>query len=217
MDPSTLTNYPAYLAATALIIAAPGPVFLFVLGLGSASGRGQALSAVLGIVSGTTCHAVLAVVGLTVAIAASQQLFQVVQVVGAGYTLYLGFKLLRGKFKPIAAAGPSAGASSMRKPYLDGLLTQLLNPKPAIFFLSFMPQFVAPGHARDPVVWLALASAPILFGLLWYGTVALFSSAVGGFFAGGGLRYVLLRKLPGAILVAISLYVFASVLAQFRT
>lgn len=211
----SLINFSAYLTATALIIASPGPAFLFVLGLGSNKGRKPALSAVAGIVTGTTCHAILALLGLTVVITASPTLFQIVQIIGACYTLYLGIKILRARISPISGV-TNKNEGNLKKSYVDGLLTQLLNPKPAIFFLSFMPQFVAPGHTGDPTAWIALAGTPILFGLIWYSTVALFSTSIGGYFSTGGVSYLIMRKIPGLILVGISLYIFLTSFVQMK-
>jgi threonine/homoserine/homoserine lactone efflux protein len=142
----------AFFVAALLLNLAPGPDLAFILGHTVRSGRRHGLAAMLGIWTGVLGHITFAAVGLSALIAASASAFAVLKWSGVAYLLWLGVKALRsrgGGFGTFAAARPEL----LRRVFVQGMLVNLLNPKVAIFFLAFLPQFVAAGAGP---VWLQI-------------------------------------------------------------
>jgi threonine/homoserine/homoserine lactone efflux protein len=136
----------AYLAACLVVVIAPGPDNILAVSRGLSQGKAAAALSSLGAGLGILCHAVAAALGLSLLIQASPLAFWAVKVVGGLYLLWLGWQALRARdlisFEP-------AARQSLRRVFLTGWLSNLLNPKPGLFVLAFVPQFV--DAARGPV------------------------------------------------------------------
>jgi len=161
------------LIAMALTIA-PGPDTFLVIANTSAGGFRRGFATVLGIVSGGFFYVLLVACGLVRLLVYSPAVFYAVKLAGAGYLLYLGWGALRGAFRRGTAASADAApppAKSVRASYLQGLLTNALNPKIAVFYLAFLPQFLNPG---DPVVLKSALLIGIHYfeGLIWLSLLA---------------------------------------------
>lgn len=147
----------AYLVASAAIIVAPGPGQALVLARTLSDGRRAGIMTAAGLNVGTVIHAVAAALGLSALLAQSALLFEIVKYLGAAYLVVLGLQALRtsredsGNRAPIAP-GRSAGA------FRRALITGLLNPKIALFFLAFLPQFVDPRRGSTFLQFLLLGS-----------------------------------------------------------
>jgi len=173
-------------AALALNLS-PGPSILYILSRSLGQGREAGLVSVLGLATATLIHAVAMALGLSTLLLYSPLAFSAVKYLGAAYLIYLGASALlsRGTFHAVtasAAAPPSLGAV-----YRQGVVTDLLNPKVALFFISFLPQFVDPS-AGSPALQI------LFFGLLFHVTgvpVNLVVALAGGRFA------TLLAQRPG--------------------
>ena len=161
------------LIAMALTIA-PGPDTFLVIANTSAGGFRRGFATVLGVVSGGFFYVLLVACGLIRLLVYSPGVFYAVKLAGACYLLYLGWSALRGAFRGSPADGaeaPPAAARSIRASYLQGLLTNALNPKIAVFYLAFLPQFLNPG---DPVVLKSALLIGIHYfeGLIWLSLLA---------------------------------------------
>ncbi len=172
------------LIAMALTIA-PGPDTFLVIANTSAGGFRRGFATVLGIVSGGAFYVLLVACGLIRVLVYSPALFYAVKLAGAGYLLYLGWGALRSAFRPApasAADAPPPPARSIRASYLQGLLTNALNPKIAVFYLAFLPQFLNPG---DPVVLKSALLIGIHYseGLVWLSLLAFSVGRLGRFLA----------------------------------
>ena len=172
------------LIALALTIA-PGPDTFLVIANTGAGGFRRGFATVLGIVSGGFFYVLLVACGLIRVLVYSPALFHAVKLAGACYLLYLGWGALRGAFRPAppaAADAPPTPARSIRASYLQGLLTNALNPKIAVFYLAFLPQFLNPG---DPVVLKSALLIGIHYfeGLLWLSLLAFGVGRLGRFLA----------------------------------
>jgi len=142
-----------FAGAALLLNLTPGPDMLFVAGTGAARGRQAGLQAALGIGLGCLFHTVLAAVGLSALLAASDLAFTAVKWAGAAYLVWTGASMLRARRGSEAPAAASAAAGG--NVFWQGALTNALNPKVALFFLAFLPQFIdagAPGQAWALVV-----------------------------------------------------------------
>jgi threonine/homoserine/homoserine lactone efflux protein len=170
-DASTLL---LFTAASLALLAVPGPAVLYVVTRSLTQGRTAGLVSVLGVETGTFAYALAAAAGLTGLIAASETGFTVVRFAGAAYLVYLGVRRLleRGD-----AEAPAASARS--RLYLRGLLVQVLNPKVAVFFLAFLPQFVDPARGPVAVQSLLLGTLFTLLAVLSDGAYVLVAGAVG--------------------------------------
>jgi threonine/homoserine/homoserine lactone efflux protein len=136
-----------FLAASFALAIAPGPVVVYIVTRTLAHGRRTGLASVVGLALGNLGNALAASIGLAALFAVSAVAFSVVRYAGAAYLIYLGIRALRGPPQQSA----QATAVSRNRParlFLDGLMVALLNPKTAIFYASFLPQFITPGaHA----------------------------------------------------------------------
>lgn len=150
-----------FLSASFLVWITPGPDTFYILARTLSQGRVAGLISTLGIGSGILVHTLLAVVGLSALMATSALAFTLVKYLGAAYLVWLGIQALLSRSNhPALQADARLAAQTRRKLFWQGFLTNLLNPKVAIFFLAFLPQFVNTG-AQQPV------SAFLLLGLLF--------------------------------------------------
>lgn len=140
----SLVHWLAFLSAAVLLNLSPGPDIAFILGQTLRSGRRHGFAAMLGVWSGAALHVVMAAAGLSAILATSAVAFSVVKWVGAAYLIWLGVKMLLSKGDAFISSdgGRDAKVTSV---YWQGVLVSALNPKVAIFFLAFLPQFVVAG------------------------------------------------------------------------
>lgn len=145
-----------FLAAALLLAITPGPGIFYVLARSLAGGKREGILSSLGTFVGGLFHVFAAALGLSAILAASAVAFHTVKYAGAAYLVWLGIRMIstRNAEMTLEAAGPSKGA------FRQGILTEVLNPKTALFFLSFIPQFIAPdrGHIFAQFVLLGAIS-----------------------------------------------------------
>lgn len=162
-----------FMAAGWLLNLTPGPDVLYIVTNALKSGVRAGLVAALGIVSGCFVHVAAAAVGVSALLATSATAFTVLKWVGAAYLLWMGIRLLRSKSVPLELRADPAGDVDLWRIYRRGFLTNVLNPKVALFFLAFVPQFIAPGTENKALAFLLLGvifnlnSLPINFGYAW--------------------------------------------------
>ena len=197
VDPLFLTG----LAVLALLTVSPGADMALVAKITLERGRRDALLATMGICSGLLVHATASALGLSVILATSAEAFTVVKLVGAAYLVYLGVQALRSSFRheTVAAVAPRRGTA----PFVQGLLSNVLNPKVAVFYLTFMPQFMSPGD-NVLVRSLAFAVAHGIMGLAWLTAYAYVLSRISVVLGRSGVRRWL-ERVTGAVLVALGL------------
>jgi threonine/homoserine/homoserine lactone efflux protein len=164
------------LAALGLLIL-PGPAVLYIVTRSVTQGRQAGLASVLGIELASLCHAIAAALGLSAILVASSLAFSVVKYAGAAYLIYLGIRALlgRGESAEEDVAPPRPFSELFRK----GFLVNLLNPKTALFFYAFLPQFVDPGRGSPIVQILMLGGIFVLMATCTDSTYALVGSGVG--------------------------------------
>ena len=159
----------SFLGIATVLTLSPGADTLLVVRNTLRSGRRHGLATAFGICSGLFVHAVLSALGLSVVLLKSSAAFTVVKIVGAGYLACLGIGSLVRAFRGRSGAEDEIGSGSGRPdspPFMEGLLTNVLNPKVAIFYLALLPQFL---RADDPVLLksLFLASLHWTVSILW--------------------------------------------------
>jgi threonine/homoserine/homoserine lactone efflux protein len=148
----SLAHWIAFLTAATLLNLSPGPDIAFILGHTIRSGMRSGFAALFGIWSGACLHVLMAAAGLSAILAASALAFSTIKWIGAAYLIWLGIQALRSKGEAAWIKDDGKTLSSGRI-YRQGILVSLLNPKVAIFFLAFLPQFVVEGAGP---VWAQL-------------------------------------------------------------
>jgi len=141
----TIAHWSTFLIAAVLLNLSPGPDIAFILGQTAKNGQRAGFAAMFGIWSGAFLHVLLAAVGLSAILATSAVAFSVVKWVGAAYLIILGIQALRSNGASYASGESDTGRTSNMKIFKQGMLVAALNPKVAIFFLAFLPQFVVVG------------------------------------------------------------------------
>ena len=158
-------HFALFVASALLLNITPGQDTFYIVGRTLAQGRTAGFVSVAGITSGAVVHTLLAAFGLSAILAASASAFLVVKLVGALYLTYLGLRMLlsREAADGVATFEPESNASIYRAAFL----TNLLNPKVALFFLAFLPQFVAPTASSRIITLLFLGFVFVFNGTLW--------------------------------------------------
>jgi threonine/homoserine/homoserine lactone efflux protein len=191
-----------FLAVAPLVVVTPGPDMTLVARNTFAGGRIAGLATSAGTCSGLLVHATAAALGLSAVLLASSQAFTVVKLAGGAYLIFLGIRtiIVAGREAPV---GEGAKATDPWGAYRQGVLTNVLNPKVAVFFLSLLPQFVDPGPG---FTWrlLLLSGLFIAMGLVWLTVYTLALHAVGAFVGRPSVRTVI-ETVTGAVLVTLGL------------
>ena len=186
----------AFAIASLALLVIPGPAVLYVINRSISDGRSTALAAVAGLEIGNFMHVIAATVGLSAVIAASATAFGVVKWIGAGYLIYIGLRTV--SRKP-ASFNQEQKSLPRRKSFTQGIVVNTFNPKVALFFLSFLPQFIDTEKGSAALQSLILGSLFVAIGLCTDGLYAFLASA---------LRSTLLR---GKSLPFVQRYVAGSV------
>jgi threonine/homoserine/homoserine lactone efflux protein len=185
-DPSRLA---LFIGAALLLLVVPGPSVLYVVTQSVSHGRRAGIASVAGITTGTLVHIAAATVGLSALLASSAVAFDVVKYLGAAYLIVIGIRRLAGLegTQDERARGPR----NLGRLYRQGIVVNTLNPKTALFFLAFLPQFVDPSRG---LAWVQILLLGLLFATLGFlsdGTWALVAGTLGD-----RLRHS--RRFPGA-------------------
>ena len=195
------SSYAVFVVAALTLLAIPGPAVLYIVGQSIDGGRRAGLVSVLGITTGTLVHIAAAVVGLSALLVRSAVAFDTVRYLGAAYLVVLGARrLLAGsESAPVVVRG----AGTLRRTYARGVVVNVLNPKTALFFLAFVPQFVdvSRGHVWLQVLVLGLTLAAL--GLLSDGTYAVVAGTAAVRLRGNPRFERALRWLSGGLLVGL--------------
>lgn len=171
----------AFAAAAVILLLIPGPAVLYIVNRSVSDGRRAGLAAVAGLSLGNLVHAIAAAAGLSAVLATSATAFNTVKWLGAGYLVFVGVRTLMKPPAPIDADQPGVSA---QRAFSQGIVVNVLNPKVALFFLSFLPQFIHPDEGRPGLQALILGLEFVMIGACTDGTYSLLASS---------LREVLLR------------------------
>ena len=151
-----------FVAAGLLLNLTPGPDVLYIVSHSLRSGVRAGILAGFGITAGCFVHIIAAALGLSALMAASSTAFAVLKWLGAAYLLWVGVRMLFSRASSAAPALAAAGPASAKSVFLGGFWTNVLNPKVALFFLAFVPQFIAPGTDNKALAFVLLG---VLFNL----------------------------------------------------
>ncbi len=196
-------DYWVFVAAGVVLNLTPGQDTIYIAGRSIAEGRRAGIASALGVGTGGLVHVIAAAHGLSAILAASAPAFTVVKWVGVAYLVYLGVKLIvsRTEITPHAiSAGAKTGVSTA---YGRGILTNVLNPKVAIFFLAFLPQFVDPTSTHRTLSFMLLGGTFVFTGSIWCLVIAVVSSRASQGIRRSGFAGNLARRIAGAVFVGL--------------
>lgn len=162
-----IENYAGFLAAAIILNLTPGADTLYILTRSIAQGSRAGLVSVAGIMSGCVVHVLTAAFGLSLILSTSATAFFLVKWAGAFYLIFLGIRALITRTPAFETRNSRFSNNELITIYRQGMLTNILNPKVALFFLSFLPQFINPDHAAGPLPFLVLGGTFLVTGTLW--------------------------------------------------
>ena len=201
------TEAAVFATAVFLLNATPGVDFLLTVSRTLQGGARAGVAAALGINAGCVVHALAAAFGLAALLALVPAAFQVIQWAGASYLVWLGVGMLRQAWRSGAGSAADAAPAPARSFATDfrvGLLTNVLNPKVAFFFLAFLPQFVPAGSPHKTLSFLLLGAWFVVQGLLFLMLLVALAARLSKLGASGRVRQVL-NGLGGVLFIALAL------------
>jgi len=198
-------HYWLFIATAIVLVITPGQDTFFILGRSLASGRAAGIAAALGITAGSVIHTFLAALGLSALLATSPYAFMAVKFAGAAYLLYIGVRALltrAGNLPGTDAGGESDGRWSA---FRQGIVSNLLNPKVALFFLALMPQFISAGSTHKVAAFLALGLSFVALGVVWCLVLAVGAARLRGAFLRRPSMINVLNRIAGGMFIALGL------------
>lgn len=190
-----------FFGASVLLALSPGPDNVFVMLHSALHGRKAGLLIVLGLCTGLLGHTAAVALGLAALLAASETAFLVLKLCGAAYLLYLAWQAFTAPAQTLAAEPARVRPGSM---YRRGIFMNLTNPKVAMFFLAFLPQFTDPAQGAVAGQVAVLGFVFILATLLVFGAIAMFSGTLGALLQRSRAARRLLNWISGAVFVALA-------------
>lgn len=196
-----LTVLPLFLLASWALNIAPGPDMLYVIARSASQGRYAGLVSALGIAVGSLIQTALVALGLASILAAVPLAYDLVKFVGAGYLIYLGIRAILTRHHSLIA--PSIKPVSLWRIFAQGVATNLLNPKVALFFLAFLPQFTSPDYGSVPLQIIILGSIFNVSGTVVNIVVSLCASLLGNWLKSHTRTSNIMNLLTGGIFIGL--------------
>jgi RhtB (resistance to homoserine/threonine) family protein len=169
-------DFGLFLAAGILLNLTPGPDTAYILGRSIAQGREAGVASALGISLGSIFHTCAAALGLSAILATSALAFGAIKLLGGAYLIFLGTKMLLDRRKQLSLPSNFRRRTTIAA-FRQGILTNILNPKVALFFLAFLPQFIDPASSAKILAFVTLGLAFVTTGTIWCLILAWFASA----------------------------------------
>lgn len=208
-----IVNFGAFLLSSVLLNITPGADTVYILGRSISGGRKNGVVSALGISTGVLVHTTLAAFGLSVVLAQSAAAFNLVKWAGAAYLVWMGIRALFSRGTAMEKGG-QPGTDDGTRTYFQGVLTNVLNPKVALFFLAFLPQFVAPEHSAGPLPFLLLGLTFFCTSTVWCVIVACGSSAAALLLTRKQGMSALFGRLAGILYIGLGLNLLRAKLAS---
>lgn len=207
-----IENYLGFVMAAILLNLTPGSDSMYIITRSISQGQTAGLYSVLGIISGILVHTLLAALGLSVLLANSPTAFMIVKYIGASYLCYLGVKILMSKKQPLLASNlleeekmVTARPLDRWQIYKQGMLTNIFNPKVALFFLAFFPQFIDASYAYSMVSFIILGLSFAITGFIWCLCLALLASKFSENLRKNPAIEAILNKISGVVFIGLGI------------
>ncbi len=192
-----IQHFEIFLIAGIILNLTPGSDTLYILSRSISQGKRAGVYSVLGISSGVAVHTLLAALGLSLILSTSAVAFMAVKLIGAVYLGYLGLTTLLAKENQLLSL--SGNVMTAKEIYFQGLLTNVLNPKVALFFLSFLPQFISPANSYGLLPFICLGMTFLTTGTIWCFLLVFFSARMTKFLRENRTASAMTNKLCGII------------------
>ena len=207
-----IENYLGFILAAILLNLTPGTDSMYIITRSVSQGQTAGFYSVLGITSGALVHTLLAALGLSVLLANSPTAFMIVKYIGASYLCYLGFKMLTSKNSNSIANSLSKDQNMASQKdvdgwqiYKQGVLTNVFNPKVALFFLAFFPQFIDASYAYSMVSFIILGLTFAVTGFIWCSCLALLASKFSENLRKNPSIEAVLNKISGVVFIGLGI------------
>lgn len=202
-----IIHFETFLLTGILLNLTPGNDTIFILSKSMGQGQKAGIVSALGIGTGSLIHTLLAALGLSVVIAQSILLFNIIKYAGAAYILYMGFKMLTDKSTLNTDYTLENEAANYKKIFRDAVITNVLNPKVALFFIAFLPQFIDPTLKNTVLPFILLGFTFITTGTIWCLILALFASVISLKLKTNKNASVYINKICGLALIGLGIKV----------
>ena len=197
-------HFTLFLTAGVLLNLTPGPDTAYIIGRSIAQGRRAGIASAFGISVGSICHAIAAALGLSAFLAASAFAFVAVKLIGGAYLIYLGMRMILSRAHELRLPSNFRSQETFAA-FRQGMLTNLLNPKVALFFLAFLPQFIDPSAPVKIPAFIALGLTFVTTGTIWCLVLAWFASAFSERLRGSKTIANVLNRTVGSLFVFLGL------------
>lgn len=197
-------HYWLFIATAVVLVLTPGQDTFFILGRSLAGGRRDGVAAALGITVGSIVHTLLAALGLSALLATSPYAFMAVKFAGAAYLVYIGVRALLSRATGLPGEDGRNGAGGWSA-FRQGVITNLLNPKVALFFLALMPQFISAASTNKVAAFLVLGLTFMTLGLIWCVILAVAAASLRGLFLRRPSVANVLNKIAGTMFIGLGL------------
>lgn len=199
-----IQNFELFCLSAIFLSITPGPDTIYILGRAISQEANSGTASVLGISTGVLIHTIAAAIGLSTILATSALAFKIIKLIGAAYLIYLGIAMILSSKKTTLLSKNNSPASSFWKIYRQGVITNVLNPKVALFFLSFLPQFIDPNQG-NVTSFIILGLIYVFICTIWYLIFSGFSSAIAMTFKKNPLWIRTINKISGSIFIGLGL------------
>jgi len=199
-----IQNFELFCFSAIVLSITPGPDTFYILGRTISQGTKSGYASVLGISTGVLVHTIAAAIGLSTILATSALVFKIIKLIGAAYLIYLGITMIFASKHTDVLSKNNLPEISFWKIYSQGVLTNVLNPKVALFFLSFLPQFID-ANQGNVASFSFLGLVYVFICTLWYLIFAGFSSVIAMTFKKNPLWIRTINKISGSIFIALGL------------
>lgn len=201
-----IENFAAFLIAGIMLNLTPGQDTMYIIGRSISQGQKAGIMSALGIGTGSIIHTLAAALGLSAVIMSSAILFQIIKYLGAAYLIFLGIQAILYKSGQ-SLIRRTFSTSNLTAIYKKGILTNVLNPKVAIFYLAFLPQFIDPNYSKIFIPFIILGIVFTTTGTIWCLVIALFSSYFSKSLQENPKTSVWLHKLSGLLFIGLGIKV----------
>lgn len=198
-------NVPLFIVASLALIATPGQDNIYIVTRGIAQGRRAALVSAWGVCCGLLVHTALAALGLSALLAQSAVAFAVIKYAGAVYLIYLGARMLLSRKGFVAFPREGIPVTGLWKVFMQGVASNVLNPKTVLFFLAYLPQFVGPAPGSTVAQFLMLGLIFVALALIATTLIAYFSGSLGDWLKGKPRLASTLTWLTGGVLMSLGI------------
>ena len=205
MESIGISNFWAFLLSGILLNLTPGTDTMYILGRSMSLGVKAGIISALGISTGSLIHTLAAATGLSLVLATSTTAFTAIKFCGAAYLVYLGVRMFFFSHPPKSAQKKRTEKIQYHKLYLAGILTNVLNPKVALFFLAFLPQFIDPAYPYPMFSFMVLGATFITTGTCWCLLLAVYSAKCSDLLQKRNPMGGILNRLSGVLFISLGI------------